>query len=163
MTGSLIFGFLLLLCGVVAYFLPALIADRRGRDGAGMIAILNLFLGWTVLGWLVLLIVAFTGRSRREREQHDEHLALMRAMVNAQQAGGVQVAAPLAAPPTDAADVENRPGPESAQPQTMDAKVGALLDSVSKRYGIDPHTAVVATIWLTVITVGAVLALAKLA
>jgi len=45
----LIFGFLL-------YFLPSIIG-RDKRDAAG-IFLLNLLLGWTVIGWIIALIWA---------------------------------------------------------------------------------------------------------
>jgi len=38
------------------YFLPAWIADRRCSRHAGGIFLLNLLLGWTVLGWVGALI-----------------------------------------------------------------------------------------------------------
>lgn len=49
----------------VLYFLPAGIAGTRQHRSAGAITLLNLFLGWTVLGWLVALIWAFTGDVHR--------------------------------------------------------------------------------------------------
>lgn len=39
-----------------AYFLPWMIAAGRNHHNAGAIALLNLFLGWTLLGWLIALI-----------------------------------------------------------------------------------------------------------
>ena len=52
-TGFVILGILLLL-----YFLPTIVADqRRVRHLAGIL-ILNLFLGWTMLGWIGALIWA---------------------------------------------------------------------------------------------------------
>ena len=47
---------LALLFLVVLYFLPAIIG-RDKRDAAG-IFLLNLFLGWTVVGWLIALVWA---------------------------------------------------------------------------------------------------------
>jgi hypothetical protein len=40
------------------YFLPAIIG-RDKRDAAGII-LLNLFLGWTVIGWVIALVWACT-------------------------------------------------------------------------------------------------------
>lgn len=42
----------------VAYFLPALIANSRKNPSTNSITLVNLFLGWTVLGWLAALIWA---------------------------------------------------------------------------------------------------------
>jgi hypothetical protein len=47
----LIFLFLL-------YFLPAIIAATRHTHNATGILLLNLFLGWTVIGWFVVLLMA---------------------------------------------------------------------------------------------------------
>jgi len=71
-------GFVFLIVAVLIYFLPALVAQHRGRDGLLLIALLNALLGWTVLGWLVLLVVAFTGESRKAREHRDRELELLR-------------------------------------------------------------------------------------
>lgn len=52
---------LLILCGALAiYFLPTLIAVRRGHHNGTPIFMLNLFLGWTFLGWVVALIWSFS-------------------------------------------------------------------------------------------------------
>lgn len=42
------------------YFLPTLIAEIRGKVNASAIFVLNLFLGWTFIGWVVSLVWAFT-------------------------------------------------------------------------------------------------------
>ncbi len=44
---------------IVLYFLPAIIG-RNKHDAAG-IFLLNLFLGWTFIGWLIALIWACAG------------------------------------------------------------------------------------------------------
>ncbi|HUD23236.1 MAG TPA: superinfection immunity protein [Acidobacteriaceae bacterium] len=41
----------------VLYFLPTLIAAHRGH-GIALIFLLNLFLGWTVIGWFIMLVWA---------------------------------------------------------------------------------------------------------
>jgi Superinfection immunity protein len=41
-----------------AYFLPALVACARHHHNSGMIFVLNLFLGWTLLGWVIPLAMA---------------------------------------------------------------------------------------------------------
>ena len=47
----LIFGFAL-------YFLPAIIAAARHTHNATGVLLLNLFLGWTMIGWFVALLMA---------------------------------------------------------------------------------------------------------
>jgi hypothetical protein len=44
----------------VSYFLPSIIALARGKRDATAIAVLNLFLGWTLIGWVMSLVWAFT-------------------------------------------------------------------------------------------------------
>jgi len=34
------------------YFLPAMIASNRGHRNSGPIFVVNLFLGWTLIGWV---------------------------------------------------------------------------------------------------------------
>jgi len=48
---------LVLLILALLYFLPTLVAAHRGHNIA-LILVLNLFLGWTVIGWFILLIWA---------------------------------------------------------------------------------------------------------
>jgi len=40
------------------YFLPSVIAYKRKRKNINAITVLNLFLGWTVIGWIVSLVWA---------------------------------------------------------------------------------------------------------
>jgi Superinfection immunity protein/Short C-terminal domain len=44
-----------------AYFFPTLIALIRRKSNAGAIFILNFFLGWTFIGWIVSLVWAVSG------------------------------------------------------------------------------------------------------
>jgi len=47
------FGF-----GFVLYFLPAIIAFARSKRDAMSILVLNFFLGWTAIGWVIALVWA---------------------------------------------------------------------------------------------------------
>ena len=47
------FGF-----GFVMYFLPSLIALGRSKRDITAIVLLNFFLGWTMIGWVVALVWA---------------------------------------------------------------------------------------------------------
>jgi hypothetical protein len=40
------------------YFLPLIIAVSRGVRNQGSILVINLFLGWTLIGWIVALAMA---------------------------------------------------------------------------------------------------------
>lgn len=42
------------------YFLPAIIAAVRHTHNAAGILLLNLFLGWTLIGWIVALVMALS-------------------------------------------------------------------------------------------------------
>lgn len=70
--GSAGSGLLVLIA--ILYFLPALVASVRRHRNSSAIGILNVFLGWTLLGWVVALVWANTdnvrpkrGEERRER------------------------------------------------------------------------------------------------
>jgi hypothetical protein len=47
------FGF-----GTVMYFLPSIVALARSKRDLLAIFLLNLFLGWSVIGWIVALVWA---------------------------------------------------------------------------------------------------------
>lgn len=42
--------------GLVMYLLPAVIANMRRHHQQGSIFVLNLLLGWTIIGWIVALV-----------------------------------------------------------------------------------------------------------
>jgi len=44
--------------GFLMYFLPSIIALARNKRDIGGILLLNLFLGWTMIGWIVALVWA---------------------------------------------------------------------------------------------------------
>jgi hypothetical protein len=48
-----LFGF-----GFVLYFLPTLIAFARNKRDTTSILLLNFFLGWTAIGWVIALVWA---------------------------------------------------------------------------------------------------------
>ena len=41
------------------YFIPSIVAYTNEKKNEGAIFILNIFLGWTILGWIIALIWAF--------------------------------------------------------------------------------------------------------
>ena len=45
--------------GFVMYFLPSIVAFARSKRDTASIVLLNLFLGWTMIGWVVALVWAF--------------------------------------------------------------------------------------------------------
>ena len=58
MNGTGFGGGLGILILSLLYFLPAFIAYLRGHHQKAAIGVLNIFLGWTVLGWIAALIWA---------------------------------------------------------------------------------------------------------
>jgi hypothetical protein len=54
---------LLLLLAVALYLLPSIVANMRRQPQFLAILCLNIFLGWTVLGWIGALIWALTRSS----------------------------------------------------------------------------------------------------
>lgn len=42
----------------LGYMLPWAIAATRGKSNSGAIGLLNLLLGWTLIGWIVALVMA---------------------------------------------------------------------------------------------------------
>jgi Superinfection immunity protein len=53
----------MLIVATLLYFLPTVIALSRGHLSGLAIFLLNLFLGWTLIGWLIALIWSFTGNT----------------------------------------------------------------------------------------------------
>lgn len=51
---------------IVAYLLPAVVAATRNHSNSSAIMLLNLFFGWTVLGWFGALIWSATDNVRDE-------------------------------------------------------------------------------------------------
>jgi hypothetical protein len=49
-------GILIIILAIGLYFLPGIVAHMRRHHNENSIVLLNLFLGWTVLGWLAALI-----------------------------------------------------------------------------------------------------------
>lgn len=64
------FGYVFLivfLVGALAiYFIPTIIARRRKHPSRNSILIVNIFLGWTFLGWVGALAWSFSGAKPNE-------------------------------------------------------------------------------------------------
>jgi hypothetical protein len=59
-------GFVLIIfaAGVVLYFLPAIIAISNKHTKSGLIFLINLLVGWTLIGWLACLIWSFIDKEK---------------------------------------------------------------------------------------------------
>jgi Superinfection immunity protein len=52
------------LFGVAFYWLPTIVALARGAERVTAVVLINLLLTWTVIGWIVALVIAFTSPRR---------------------------------------------------------------------------------------------------
>lgn len=59
------------LIAIFAYFYPAWTAFTRKPDNYMGVFVLNLFLGWTFIGWVAALIWAFSGQNERRKRRLD--------------------------------------------------------------------------------------------
>ncbi len=64
--GALTLGIIILLAG---YFLPSIIALSRGHKDAAAIVAVNLFLGWSVIGWFFSFIWSLSNAKRQNTSQ----------------------------------------------------------------------------------------------
>lgn len=53
------FGFPVGLVGLGVYFLPTIVAALRHKRNMLGIVLLNVFAGWTVIGWIIALVWSF--------------------------------------------------------------------------------------------------------
>jgi hypothetical protein len=56
---------ILIVIGFALYFLPSLVARSRDAANKSSVIVVNLFLGWTFLGWVVALAMAVAGTSEQ--------------------------------------------------------------------------------------------------
>lgn len=66
-----IIGVALVILLIFIYFLPALVANGSNHSKALSITVLNIFLGWTLLGWVIALVWAVS-----EENQKKENISL---------------------------------------------------------------------------------------
>jgi hypothetical protein len=57
-VGSFSVIVILVLLAAALYMLPWLIASRRGVPNVGSVFVVNFFLGWSLIGWVVALAMA---------------------------------------------------------------------------------------------------------
>lgn len=63
----------LIFVGFVIYFLPWLVARDRRHANVVSIFVLNLLLGWSLIGWVVALVWAFAKLSTVPPDDDHEH------------------------------------------------------------------------------------------
>ena len=59
-------GFIYIGLAFALYFFPTLIALLRGKRHPGSVIVVNLFFGWTFIGWAIALAMGFGGDTRRD-------------------------------------------------------------------------------------------------
>ena len=59
-------GIVLFAIFAVIYFIPTVIATYGEKRNTGAIFVLNLFTGWTFIGWIIALVWAFTYERPRD-------------------------------------------------------------------------------------------------
>ncbi|WP_106477272.1 superinfection immunity protein [Phytohalomonas tamaricis] len=52
---------------VAIFFIPTIVANARGKRNTAAIGLLNFFLGWTLIGWIIALVWACTGEDKEKR------------------------------------------------------------------------------------------------
>ena len=65
---------IIILVLAIPYFLPSIIATLRGKANAGAIFALNLFLGWTLLGWVVAFVWSLTSDNKPQTIVVNNHV-----------------------------------------------------------------------------------------
>ena len=55
---------IVIVISLISYFLPTVIAMLRGKSNTFAILLLNLFLGWTFIGWIVALVWSVTSDNK---------------------------------------------------------------------------------------------------
>lgn len=63
---------LVIVLGAALYFLPGIVAMTRKTENSGAVIVINVFLGWTLLGWVVALAMAAGGKRRQEPVNHQQ-------------------------------------------------------------------------------------------
>jgi hypothetical protein len=66
LLGVALFAFLLFV-----YFIPTIVAQHHRHRSVGAIAVINLFLGWTFLGWVIALAWAANGNVESPARQQN--------------------------------------------------------------------------------------------
>ncbi|GLR65559.1 hypothetical protein GCM10010909_02370 [Acidocella aquatica] len=73
---------ILAILGFLLYFLPCIISGNRNATNGGAVFMVNLLFGWTLIGWLVAMIMAITAQTEVSAEIERETLRQLRAKAN---------------------------------------------------------------------------------
>lgn len=64
-AGATIAGIIGIIGAIVIYWVPAVTAQVRHVPNKGSVFVVNLFLGWTVIGWVAALAMAMRDPARQ--------------------------------------------------------------------------------------------------
>lgn len=67
---EVLFGMIMIFGLVFFYFLPGLVASWRDAKNKNGIAVLNLILGWTFLGWAIAMVWAFCAEKENKKLEY---------------------------------------------------------------------------------------------
>ncbi len=56
------------LVGIGVYFIPTIVAFRRDKSNKIPILVLNFFLGWSLIGWVVSLVWALSNSEKQPQQ-----------------------------------------------------------------------------------------------
>jgi len=59
----------LMILGIALYFVPSIVAAARQHRNGVPIGLLNIFLGWTFIGWVLALVWAFTANTTKPQPE----------------------------------------------------------------------------------------------
>jgi hypothetical protein len=72
-SGLLAFGMVafvaIIILLLVLHFIPTIIGYKRGVTHAGMLLLVNILIGWTLIGWVACLIWAIFARTQAEDDR----------------------------------------------------------------------------------------------
>jgi hypothetical protein len=60
--GNVLLGLLLWAAIIVSYWIPTIVALVRHVPNKGSVIVINAFLGWTIVGWVIALAMAVRTR-----------------------------------------------------------------------------------------------------
>jgi hypothetical protein len=60
--GTLALWYLAIFGGLLVYMVPTLTAIVRKHEKVGLIGLLNVLVGWTVIGWIAAMVWTFSDR-----------------------------------------------------------------------------------------------------
>ena len=67
--GNIVVGWFLVILAIFCYFIPSVVAASRQVPNLGSVVVVNFFLGWTFIGWVVALAMAMRSRPALEESR----------------------------------------------------------------------------------------------